>query len=257
MLENNKNWLLARSLWVALCPDKRDRLGAVILRAAEHEPHEEAKAIKALSKALKAGGDPDYCDNFGGDCSALHRAARRGNIAAMEMLILAGANVEARDLNENVPLHHAVEAKQDEAVRVLIEAGADVDSALGVKRDTPLHIAAARDSLSACVALIGAGAKMLKNHRGFYPLHLSIKASDELALCLVNEGGADPRALDDQGLTAADRARTAEESSAGLHARLLFAAQAGNEAREIGESLNEAGRAQAEAFSPERSKLRI
>ena len=64
--------------------------------------------------------------------SPLHRMYKEG---AVRVLIEAGADVDARDAKECTPLHWI---KEDGAVRALIEAGADVN-ARDIHGHTPLH----------------------------------------------------------------------------------------------------------------------
>ena len=69
----------------------------------------------------------------------LFDAVRRGNLAEVERLLSAGADVEARDELSQTLLHYACWGGHPDVVRMLIERGADV----GVRDDgdgfTPLH----------------------------------------------------------------------------------------------------------------------
>ena len=58
----------------------------------------------------------------------LHRAAQRGDVAAIRRLIAEGAKLEARDASGRTPLHVAAFAAQYEAVRALAAAGADMNA---------------------------------------------------------------------------------------------------------------------------------
>jgi truncated hemoglobin YjbI len=59
-------------------------------------------------------------------CTALHMAARRGNIPVAEALLDCGANAEARDKLGDTPLHRAVKCGKTEMVAFLLSRGADV-----------------------------------------------------------------------------------------------------------------------------------
>jgi len=70
-------------------------------------------------------------------------AARSGNTARIAELIRAGADVDERGgINNWTALMHAVHKSQPEAVRALLDAGADVNAAAGARgRDTALRLA--------------------------------------------------------------------------------------------------------------------
>jgi hemoglobin len=73
-------------------------------------------------------------------CTALHMAARRGNIAVAEALLDCGAHIEMRDKLGDTPLHRAVKCGKTEMVAFLLSRGADVH-AEGKRGLTPLQIA--------------------------------------------------------------------------------------------------------------------
>lgn len=57
----------------------------------------------------------------------LHAAAHRGDLSAIQRLVTEKAALEARDRAGRTPLHVATFARQHEAVRVLLQAGAPLD----------------------------------------------------------------------------------------------------------------------------------
>nr|WP_254774859.1 ankyrin repeat domain-containing protein [Polaromonas sp. YR568] len=59
--------------------------------------------------------------------TGLHAAAQKGDVAKIERLAAAKADLNARDGNGRTPLHVAVFAKQREAIRALVRAGADIN----------------------------------------------------------------------------------------------------------------------------------
>jgi len=61
-------------------------------------------------------------------CTALHMAARRGNVGVAEALLDCGADIEARDTAGDTPLRRAVNCSKIEVVALLISQGADAGS---------------------------------------------------------------------------------------------------------------------------------
>lgn len=73
-------------------------------------------------------------------CTALHMAARRGNVPVAGALLDCGADVEARDKLGETPLHRAVKCGKTEMVAFLLSRGADID-AKGKSGLTPWQLA--------------------------------------------------------------------------------------------------------------------
>jgi len=89
--------------------------------------------------------------------TGLHAAAWRGDTAAIEQLATNKAALEARDGNGRTPLHVATFAKQREAVRALMKAGAD-HAALDRDRYDAVTIAAVADDEETLRVLLAGGA---------------------------------------------------------------------------------------------------
>ena len=73
-------------------------------------------------------------------CTALHMAARRGNVPVAEALLDCGADGEARDKLGDTPLHRAVKCGKTQMVAFLLSRGADVH-AEGMRGLTPWQVA--------------------------------------------------------------------------------------------------------------------
>lgn len=112
--------------------------------------HNDADAVRRLVADKQA---VDETDQSG--LTALMWAARLGALDAMQSLLDAGANVNARSSNrfEWTALHHAVHRRQPAAVRLLLEHGADPNAAPHAEALTPLLMAAG-DAGSAIVKLL-------------------------------------------------------------------------------------------------------
>ena len=200
--------------------------------------HEEAETIAVVQTLIDAGADPHIRDEngvpplnkaAGWGCSflfqvfvdagadpntrdpqgrtSLHRAVEYGGDAEfVQLLIDAGANVNARHIYRRTPLFYADTA---ELVRTLIGAGADPNAQDG-DGSTPLHDAAFHCWPEAAQALIEAGANV--NARmdsspddaywgGNTPLHYAA-CSD--TVWVLFDAGANPNARNERGETPAD-----------------------------------------------------
>lgn len=89
--------------------------------------------------------------------SGLHAAAQRGNVAEIERLITARADLNARDPYGRTPLHVATHAGKVDAIRVLAKAGAN-PGLLEKDRYDAVTIAAVANDENALRALLAAGA---------------------------------------------------------------------------------------------------
>lgn len=89
----------------------------------------------------------------------VHVAAARGSVGAIALLVERGADLTARGgYDEQQPLHSAAWHDQPEAVRSLLELGADPEAASGPEHGTrPLVWAIVGGSLAAVRALVESG----------------------------------------------------------------------------------------------------
>jgi ankyrin repeat protein len=70
----------------------------------------------------------------------LHLAATNSDPGALQVLLAAGANVNAKDAEGNTPLHMAAYTNRYEQARLLLEAGADIEAVSSGGR-TPIALA--------------------------------------------------------------------------------------------------------------------
>ncbi|NHC62966.1 ankyrin repeat domain-containing protein [Paenalcaligenes suwonensis] len=79
----------------------------------------------------------------GATTEALHGAAMQGDTAAIQQLLAAGVDIEARDAQGRTALLRATRANQVAAATLLIEAGADVNAKDNIE-DSPYLYAGAQ-----------------------------------------------------------------------------------------------------------------
>ena len=99
--------------------------------------------------AFAGAGTPDQVIGN----TATHWAASKGHVAALEVLLRAGADVHARNNGDSTPLHCAALSNQLECAGVLLQHGADaaLQDEFG---DSPLSLAQRADGRDALVALL-------------------------------------------------------------------------------------------------------
>jgi len=117
-----------------------------------------------------------------GGPTALHFAAAYGGANSLSTLLGNGANIEALNISpegfnnqiqNGTPLHYAAIKANEEGVRVLVEAGADIEAA-DSRGCTPLLLAAQEGSEPCVCILLKAGAKKeAADSRGCTPLLLA------------------------------------------------------------------------------------
>ena len=137
-------------------------------------------------------------------------AAAVGRTRGMEELI--GAEPElARSWSADgfTPLHYAAFFGQEDAARVLLECGAEVEVVARNEsiRVTPLHSAAAGSHSAIVKLLLEAGADPnAAQDGGFTPLHSAAQNDDRESAEALLAAGADPSLASDDGKTPAQLA---------------------------------------------------
>ena len=87
-------------------------------------------------------------------CTSLHRAVLQKHSDVVKVLIDAGADVEAKDSKGRTPLHCGCTVKYPEIVQMLVEAGGDVCE-VDVKGDRCLNVAARHGAIETVRYLVG------------------------------------------------------------------------------------------------------
>lgn len=160
---------------------------------------------------LKAGAKVNH-RNHRRD-TALHKSA--GNADIMQLLIAAGAKLNAEDQNGMTPLAecaHSFDTEKNRAcVRLLIAAGADINhpECRGIP---PLYWAACSTGSGAMLRLlIESGADVNQcGQSGMTPLHCAAMGNNPEAVRLLLAAGADPTAACAEGRTPRDYAKGKE-----------------------------------------------
>lgn len=112
-------------------------------------------------------------DTAGRKSTPLHFAAGYGRREVVEILISAGAALQARDDGGLQPLHNASSFGHADVVRALLGAGA-APAARDNWGYTPLHEAAAKGKVDVCIVLLQHGADPnIRNTEGKTPLDLA------------------------------------------------------------------------------------
>ena len=160
----------------------------------------DAKMVEAL---LKAGANANAVQTSG--VTVLMEASRTGNVEVVQELLAHGARPNVQDKDSyrgQTALMWAVAEKHPEIVNLLVKAGADVN-ACSDGGFTPLLFAAQQGDLESAKTLIGAGANVNQAapEEGS-PLVLAAHSGHEELAILLLDKGADPNAKDRYGITA-------------------------------------------------------
>ncbi|MDE0523482.1 MAG: ankyrin repeat domain-containing protein [Boseongicola sp.] len=164
-------------------------------------------AVGRNAEVLVTEIEGDEADIAATDCHGWETDGFFGTstVEDVRQCVEAGAELDARDVLGNTPLHLAVgEGANPDAVQVLLDAGADPNA----RNDydvTPLHVAPGTGTWPEVVRMLlsaGADPNALDRH-GLTPLHLAAGGgAGAEAVQLLLDAGADPNAQAYLGLTA-------------------------------------------------------
>jgi ankyrin repeat protein len=147
-----------------------------------------ALAIALVSGAAVTPGNED-----------LLNAAARGDVAAVQSLLVAGVDPNAARGDGLTALHMAARAGNLELTNLLLKGGASVSAATRIGGYTPLHLASEVAQASTAAALLSAGAEpdVRTTGSGVTPLHLAAKApKGESVIQVLLEHGAQVDAME-------------------------------------------------------------
>jgi ankyrin repeat protein len=201
----------------------------------------DSGGVEAVAALLGCGADPNGLDPAGR--TPLHLAATRysprGEGASMaELLLDAGARIEARDRKGLTPLNAATGNGNLAAARLLLDRGADMNT-VNLRGATPLHAAAGGGHEEMARLLIERGADVnARDDQGNTPLHRALSPPRSLGMignlsgrrrfgtvgiippgadphavaALLIEKGADPGIANERGETPRDYSRLWDEA---------------------------------------------
>lgn len=135
---------------------------------------------------------------------AIHDAINAGDAARVAQLLKQDPSL-VRAQNENptldLPLHTAAAAGQVEVARMLLDAGAEIES-LDRDESTPLHCAALSRKPEMVRFLLSRGADVNRRDKnGAYSLSFAASAGDSACVRMILDAGADLNFSNSQGLT--------------------------------------------------------
>jgi ankyrin repeat protein len=181
-----------------------------------------AKDTEAVKALLKQGADVNAAQGDG--MTALHWAAREGDLEMTQMLLFAGANVKATTrLGGYTPLMMAAAQGSADVVKALVAGGSDVKAA-NTMGTTPLMLAARSGNPQSVTTLVENGAEIEAREKTFgeTPLMFAVSANRVDAVKALIKAGADLKAtshVNDVGhLNAAEQEFQAAASGSGNQA---------------------------------------
>jgi len=157
----------------------------------------------ALSHFLRAGSSPDDVDGTGQPPLCI--AVANGCTGIVRILLDAGANVDATTVDAGeTALHIAIKTDRFQIVELLLEVGPELEAHTTESHETPLHYAASKSgSLATVVTLLKLGAKYdALNSRGQSPAEAALLANNiKGAIAIINAArGRRNRLIKEKGM---------------------------------------------------------
>jgi ankyrin repeat protein len=190
------------------CPVRHRMLSErALLRAARRGQ------LRGLRHALASNAERVHSLRDAEGMSLLHVMAERDCVEGAELLLAAGADLEARARNSWTPLQYAARSGSAAYAALLLQAGAAVEAKVR-HAPTPLLLAARGGHAAGVELLLRAGAQIEARMRdGATALVLAAHRGSEACIAALLAAGANVSAADRLGRTALHRA--AEAGSVG------------------------------------------
>ncbi|CAD7700161.1 unnamed protein product [Ostreobium quekettii] len=149
---------------------------------------------------LDAGASVDAVDQSG--CTPLHWAVQYGHTATAELLLSRDASVDAADQFGYTPLHRAAQYEHSASAELLLDRDAPVDAMDQVFGYTPLHRAAQGGHRSVVVLLLDRRASVdAVDQDGYTPLLWASQGGHTATVELLLDRGASVYVMDQAGYT--------------------------------------------------------
>ncbi|PSS24307.1 E3 ubiquitin-protein like [Actinidia chinensis var. chinensis] len=167
-----KRWVeLASVEEIANAIDKPSSAGTVLCMAAALKKDHEAEGRELVRILLAAGADPNAQDTQHGR-TVLHTAAMANDVELVKIILDAGVDVNITNVHNTIPLHVALARGAKSCVGLLLSAGANCNLQ-DDEGDSAFHIAAEaakmiRENLEWIIVMLGYpnAAVELRNHSG-------------------------------------------------------------------------------------------
>lgn len=154
----------------------------------------EKGRIESVKAALDAGISPN-CETEDKAWTPLWVAACFGNREIIEILLNAGAKVNATTNDGLTAVHEAAKIGATDVIDLLIRHGADLDIPATEYAETPLISAAAKGYTATVKALLTAGAKVrVAQYGGWTALHYALQNRNSEMACMILEYSPDTNA---------------------------------------------------------------
>jgi ankyrin repeat protein len=216
----------SEDLFAAIEADDADRVRALLAADPALAEARDAEGVSALMRA-RYRSDKAVIDAVASSVRTLDvfEAASFGDLDRLtELLTFDPALAISYAADGFTPLHLAAFFGRPEAVRFLLDRGADVDAAgHGWMTGTALHAAASarRPDIVAILLEAGTDPNARQTH-GWTPLHSSARNADLESTEALLAAGADPSATNDEGASVLDLAvESADKALVALIERAL------------------------------------
>ncbi|KAL8650396.1 MAG: hypothetical protein Q9210_003850 [Variospora velana] len=161
----------------------------------------EHNACQLAQRALDRGVNID-AKRLPWDETALHGAIGLRHLEMVELLITKGADIEARNWNEDTPLFLAIKSESTILVMYLLSQGAKIE-ARNLRKETTLHVAALWGSARVVELLLFHGAEIdAGDHQGRTALHKAVNRGSLSIVKVLTSRGANIRVEDHDSKTA-------------------------------------------------------